>query len=98
MIRRWWKRLGWLNIEVTHSEEAMPMSNHTDDAYADGFQQGHAEGYDEGKGKAHFEVRDWRPGAHTGDCGCEPCITVRTIAKKLQELPGAWAVVPRDGC
>ena len=49
---------------VTHS----PNLTCTDDSHADGHADGFAEGYDQ----AHREVRNWQPGAHTGDCGCAP--------------------------
>jgi hypothetical protein len=43
----------------------------------------HGVGYVAGKDKAHFEVRNVLERNHAGDCGCEPCITVRMIAAAL---------------
>ena len=43
----------------------------------------HGVGYVAGKDKAHFEVRNVLERNHAGDCGCEPCITVRAIAAAL---------------
>ena len=40
-------------------------------------------GYSEGKAKAHFELRGWQIGAHTPDCGCDPCTTVRQIVRTV---------------
>ena len=34
-----------------------------------------------GKAKAHFEVREWRPGNHAAECECEPCVTARTVLR-----------------
>ena len=44
-------------------------------------------GYAHGKDKAHFELRTWT-GAHAGDCGCEPCQTVRAVIGALSKQPG----------
>ena len=35
------------------------------------------------KDKAHLEIRTILERNHAGDCGCEPCITVRTSAAAL---------------
>ena len=40
-------------------------------------------GWAAGKDKAHLEIRTILERNHAGDCGCEPCITVRTIAAAL---------------
>ena len=37
-------------------------------------------GWAAGKDKAHLEIRTILERNHAGDCGCEPCITVRTSA------------------
>ena len=39
-------------------------------------------GYDHGKDKAHFEVRNLDPGSHADDCMCEPCRTVTKVLEK----------------
>ena len=39
----------------------------------------YGEGYDAGKGKAHFEVRNWMPGERDAGCGCDVCNTVRQV-------------------
>ena len=44
-------------------------------------------GYAHGKEKAHFELRTW-DGSHAGDCGCEPCQTVRAVIGALSKQPG----------
>ena len=65
--------------------------------------------YAAGKEKAHFEVRNWRPGTHSTDCGCEPCVTARTvlevvswwgerIAKGLDEVPCRVCGCTDDDC
>ena len=42
----------------------------------------YAEGYAQGKEKAHFEIRNVIDSNHADRCGCEPCITVREIARR----------------
>ena len=39
-------------------------------------------GFSVGKAKAHFEVRNWTPGAHSFDCDCEVCKTARQVVKE----------------
>ncbi len=42
-------------------------------------------GYTHGKDKAYFEMDTWDPRNHdvkTG-CGCRPCVTARTIMRKM---------------
>ena len=41
-------------------------------------------GYSVGKAKAHFEIRQWRPGNHSHDCGCEVCLTVRRVLTEYE--------------
>ena len=41
--------------------------------------EGYGTGFAVGKAKAHFEVRNWTPGAHSWDCGCEVCVTARQV-------------------
>ena len=38
-----------------------------------------AERYLEGKEKAFWEMRQWQPGRHSGECGCQPCLAGRRI-------------------
>lgn len=40
---------------------------------------GYASGYDEGKDKVHFDLRHHAADLHDGTCGCELCITTRTV-------------------
>lgn len=42
----------------------------------------YAEGYAQGKDKAHFEIRTVLDSNHTASCGCEPCKTVREIVRR----------------
>ena len=37
------------------------------------------DGYARGKDKAHFEVREMVRDHDRARCGCEPCITIRTV-------------------
>ena len=39
----------------------------------------YAEGYAQGKNKAHFEIRGVLDAGHADDCGCEPCLTSREV-------------------
>ena len=44
----------------------------------------YAEGYAQGKDKAHFEIRASLDSNHSASCGCEPCRTVReVVARRL---------------
>ena len=44
----------------------------------------YAEGYAQGKEKAHFEIQTVLDSNHSAICGCEPCRTVReVIARRL---------------
>lgn len=43
-------------------------------------------GYAAGKEKAHFDVRHILDDGHANDCGCEPCKTVRIVARQLLVL------------
>ena len=44
----------------------------------------YAEGYAQGKEKAHFEIQTVLDSNHSASCGCEPCRTVReVIARRL---------------
>ena len=45
--------------------------------------ESYGDGYTAGKGSAHLEVREWRAKQHADDCGCEPCITVFSVLKKV---------------
>ena len=50
------------------------MTNHEyDDAYG--------RGYAHGKEACHSELRAWSP--HAPRCGCEPCLTVAAVVKRL---------------
>ncbi len=42
----------------------------------------YVEGYAQGKDKAHFEVRNALDAGHAQDCGCEPCLTARSIMRR----------------
>ena len=46
------------------------------DAYGDG--------YTAGKEMAYFEVRNWHPQQHAPTCGCNPCITARSVIEKAR--------------
>ena len=48
----------------------------------------YVEGYTQGKDKAHFEIRHIRDAGHVGDCGCEPCKTVREVVRWVDS--GWW--------
>ena len=44
----------------------------------------YAEGYVQGKEKAHFEIRAVLDSNHVASCGCEPCSTAReVVARRL---------------
>ena len=45
-----------------------------------------AEGYQQGKDKARFELEVW-DGTHALTCGCEPCRIVRGILAKVKSSP-----------
>ena len=71
------------------------------------YKRGYEDGYAAGKSKAHFEVRN-RQGGDGHDinvCGCEPCITVRTVlsntAAGFAEIMGIDPVLSEcmaEGC
>ena len=42
----------------------------------------YAEGYAQGKEKAHFEIRAALDSNHATSCGCEPCEPVREILRR----------------
>ena len=46
-------------------------------------------GYEAGKEKSYFELEHWQPGDHPASCGCQPCVTARSIVHKLLG-PVAW--------
>ena len=48
-------------------------------------------GYVAGKDKAHLEVRTILERNHAGDCGCEPCITRRTVRAEAVFQAAKWA-------
>ena len=53
-------------------------------------------GYAAGKAKAHEEVRYWTPGLHDPGCGCNVCLTARSILAayiEWAEGKGAGSVV-----
>ena len=56
------------------------------DCYADTFLPGYGAGYEDGKQKAHWEMRQWRPGDHVAGCGCEPCITARVVLGLFEQV------------
>ena len=41
----------------------------------------YGQGYDDGKAKAHFEIRHVQTASHSASCCCEPCKTVRAVIK-----------------
>ena len=43
----------------------------------------YAEGYAEGKGKAHFGVERWRTSEHFRGCGCRLCSVARTVPGRV---------------
>ena len=45
--------------------------------------EAYGDGYTAGKEKAHLEVRNTFTDNHAPDCGCEPCITRRTLARGI---------------
>lgn len=45
---------------------------------------GFAEGYTQGKAKAHMEVRHQHTSRHSDDCGCAPCSTVRQVRASVR--------------
>ena len=63
--------------ETTHDYAAcQDLSCVRCDAYGDG--------YTAGKEKAFFEVRTWHPKEHAPTCGCNPCITARSVIEKAR--------------
>ena len=44
--------------------------------------------------KAHTEVRNLAASKHAKDCGCEPCITFRTLNRQI--VGGFVSVLPND--
>ena len=48
-------------------------------------------GYAAGKEKSHLELRQWQPGDHTLACGCDVCVTVRTVIDTVV----TWPIKPK---
>ena len=42
----------------------------------------YAEGYAQGKEKAHFEIRTVLDSNQVASCGCEPCRTVQEVLRR----------------
>ncbi len=60
-------------------EEAIPHDASSCELVACGRCDDHGDGYARGTGRAHLELRQWEPGAHAVDCGCDGCVTVRAV-------------------
>ena len=58
----------------------------------------YAEGYAQGKEKAHFEVRTVLGSNHAASCGCEPCKTVREVISRKLMVDSAGGLFKWSGC
>ena len=43
----------------------------------------YGQGYADGKTKVHDELRFWYPGHHAIGCGCDMCITARSVVRTV---------------
>lgn len=50
------------------------------EAYGDGYAAGKAKAFEEVRARAQA----WQSAPHADDCGCEPCISVRTVISFLE--------------
>ena len=45
------------------------------------------DGYEQGKNKAYFEIAEIvHRNDHAADCGCRPCIVIRSIVERVLEV------------